>query len=78
MNGNLSTGGNAVRELTAGEIDDVAGAARITIGPIYIGVGEGDMALTFGIKGVANVTVFNDGGVCGHVSGLGGGCTNPA
>lgn len=75
MNATLNTGSSGIRELTADEISDVAGAARITIGPVYIGVGEGDVALTIGIKGVANVTVFNDGGVCGRIAGLGGGCT---
>jgi hypothetical protein len=63
-----------VRELTLNEIDDVTGGAvRINFGPIYIGIGEGDMAFTIGIGGL-NLTVFNDGDVCGHADGIGGGC----
>jgi hypothetical protein len=62
-----------VRELTLNEIDDVTGAARIQIGSFYIGIGEGDMAFTIGIGGL-NLTVFNDGGICGHADGVGGGC----
>jgi predicted phage tail protein len=74
MNANLSAGSSAIRELTADEINDVAGAARITIGPVYIGVGEDGVVVTAGIKGVMNVTVFGSGGICGRIAGLGGGC----
>jgi hypothetical protein len=64
---------SAVRELTANEIDDVAGAARIQIGSFYIGINEGDMRFTIGIGGY-NLTVFNDGDICGRSEGGGGGC----
>jgi hypothetical protein len=62
-----------VRELTLDEINDVAGAARIQIGSFYVGINEGDMAFTIGIGGL-NLTVFNDGDICGHADGVGGGC----
>jgi hypothetical protein len=64
---------SGVRELTLNEIDDVAGAARIQIGSFYIGWNEGDVRFTMGIGGL-NLTVFNDGDVCGHADGVGGGC----
>jgi hypothetical protein len=62
-----------VRELTFNEIDDVAGAARIQIGSFYIAVNEGDVRFTMGFGGY-NVTVFNDGDICGRAEGVGGGC----
>jgi hypothetical protein len=62
-----------VRELTLNEIDDVAGAARIQIGSFYVAWNEGDMRFTMGVGGL-NVTVFNDGDICGRAGGLGGGC----
>ena len=64
---------SAVRELTANEIDDVAGAARIQIGSFYIGVNEGDMRFTIGFGGY-NLTVFNDGDICGRTEGGSSGC----
>ena len=64
---------NDLRELTTNEIDDVAGAARIQIGSFYIAFNEGDMRFTMGIGGL-NLTVFNDGDICGRAEGVGGGC----
>ena len=71
---------SGIRELSATELEQVSGAFRISIGGFYLGVGEGDVLLTIGIKGVVNGTVFTDGGVCGHVGGNNGtgGCLPPA
>ena len=60
---------SGIRELSATELDQVNGAVRISIGSFYIGIGEGDVLLTVGIKGVVNGTIFTDGGMCGHVGG---------
>ena len=65
---------NKIAELTEHELDAVSGGARVEIGPFYIDAGKGELSI--GIKGVATVTFFGDGGVCGHIGGnLGhGGC----
>ncbi|MDI1266313.1 MAG: hypothetical protein PS018_23960 [bacterium] len=56
--------------LTIDELDTVAGGARVEVGPFYIDVQKGEVSI--GVKGVATVTVWSNGGICGHVGGSGG------
>jgi hypothetical protein len=64
-----------IRVLSQNEIDAVTGGATISIGPINIGVAEGNMVFGIGIEGVGAVGLLSDGSVCGVTAGGRGGCT---
>jgi hypothetical protein len=56
--------------LTIDELDTIAGGARIEVGPVYIDMQKGEVSI--GVKGVATVTVWSNGGICGHLGGNSG------
>jgi hypothetical protein len=76
MTANIDTAASDIRELTADEISDVAGALRVEFGRFYLAVNEMDTRFTFGIKGGNNwnVTLFNDGDLCARADGFGSRC----
>ncbi len=75
---------NDIRELSADELQAVAGGAIIHIGPVSVIAGEGDLGIAFGlsIRGFGGFAITTDGGVCGQIGnpkgGGVGGCTGPA
>ena len=57
---------NELRELTASEVEDVAGALKIQLGGVTIRVGYGAMLLDVAAAGLGGVSVWSDGAVCVH------------